>query len=334
MENETNQQTNTESNNETNNNANQEGVTNEQSSQRIETSHDDNNQQQTSETTSGEQETGTGTTEESSTENNQANTETTSQTQNKQTNTQQKEKIIARPKDVVEKEYNQIVQDGVNEFKSFQNKFLAKAGRPIINQVNPQTGLTERVYAEYTAAEAFKYAIDRPNDPNAYDAFLACLSPIEVREFLGDQVNLNSRYNERITNLNNEKQTLGLQKQKEEDITQWDNYINTECKDNHAEAYLLNKMKDLSGFEKGKVDDFRRFFREALEFEKNQKELGKKTANTKNMMMGATPNTQKRNVSPNWTRAQIKGMSNDEYARVFDTPEKEQAMLSSLIGKR
>jgi len=96
-----------------------------------------------------------------------------------------KEEFPDREIEEVEKEYNRLVQDGVNDFISLQKSFLAVAKAP--------EGIG------YTAEQAFQYGIENSINPDgtvnihAYDPFLECLSPLEVKRFIQEKGELDTK---------------------------------------------------------------------------------------------------------------------------------------------
>lgn len=181
------------------------------------------------------------------------------------------EQFPERPLEEVEKEYNRLVKDGVNEFISLQKSFLAVA--------KASEGI------DYTPEQAFQYGIETGD----YDAFLACLSPLEVKRFIQEKGELDSRYNDALEKVNKEKEHKIHHKAKQEDISKWDGYITEHLKESPAKAYMLNKLKQESGFSKEKLDSFCKWMDEALALEQNIQKNKQDTADFKKAMMGTAP---------------------------------------------
>lgn len=209
----------------------------------------------------------------------------------------------------VEKIYEETIQAGVKEFTAMTDKFLAKAGKPIIMQVNPETGKEEAYYADYTAEEALQYGIQTGD----YDAFLTALPPLQVKEFIKEKDALDSKYDATLESITKEKEAKAVYHAKQADLKEWDAYIKESCKDDPVTEYMLNKLKNESGFEKGKVEKFRTWLKEANALKEAKQNMTKQTQKAKKAMMGSTPIPANTGGNKVFTRESIKNMSDAEY---------------------
>lgn len=207
----------------------------------------------------------------------------------------------------VEQLYNRTIEDGVKEYENLRDSYLKKAGRPIVTVVDEATGREKQYYADYTAEQAFQYGIETGN----YDPFLTSLTPLEVRNFLRDKDKIDSKYDGELSNLEKEKRYKQLVKEKQEDLAKWNDYIKPISEENPRVAYLLNKIKDESGFDKQIADRLVQWIKEADAIEMNKKTIKDETDRMKKAMHGENPP-----VAPqvkNYRNIPLKDISDEEY---------------------
>ena len=230
-----------------------------------------------------------------------------------------------RPIKEVEQAFNRAKEDGVKEFLAVRDKYIAKAGKPIVTVMNEETGREERYYADYTAEQAFQYGIDTGD----YDPFLTSLSSLDVKNFLKEHNEVESKWNSELENLEKEKTYKTLTHQKQEDMTKWDSYIKENCKDSPAVAHVLNNLKNEAGFDKYIADKFVKLTKEAIALEANKSVMAQQSESVKKAMMGSTPIPSKQTKQVTYKKSDFKNMSDAYFEK--HKAEIERQMKQGLI---
>jgi len=222
-------------------------------------------------------------------------------------------------------EFNATKQDVQRDFNDMADRYLKKANKPIITVMNEETGREEHYYAEYTAKEALEHGIKTED----YDAFLSSLSPLDVKNFLKEYQALEEKWNPKLDNLEKEINYKNLMEEKKEDIFKWDDYIKPLEKENPAVAHVLNNIKEISAFDKGVADMFKKLVSEAVALNVNKEILQQQSASVKKAMMGSTPIPSNGNSQKIYTNADINKMSDAYFTKHRN--EIERQMNQGLI---
>jgi hypothetical protein len=214
---------------------------------------------------------------------------------------------------VIEQDLARVQQDCQSDLVSMQKKYLAKGQIPIVEVFNPATQEMEQQHANYTPEQAFSFGVES----NDWSYFINCLNPIDVASFLQEKGQFEKVYGDRFEYLNQEKGYIQHTEAKKADIGKWENFIATEAKENPAESYLLNELKNDYSFDEGDVKKFLDIYRKAKALEQNNVVLSAENNSAKEAMMNSSISgvTKPQGSTPTFTPEQIGKMKPAEFAK-------------------
>jgi hypothetical protein len=237
---------------------------------------------------------------------------------------QEKNEYQPRELTVIETDLQREVSNFEADAVNIKKNFIAKATPPIVEQVNPETGLTEQYY-QYSVEDAFMKGI-KGSKPEDWNAFINCLSPQDAIEFKDARDNFAKEYQQKVGKLEQEQKYIQAVEAKKADVAKWDTYIQTN--ESPAEKHLLNGLKDKYNFDEKGIKDFLTLFRQAKALEQNASELNSDTENAKKMMMNSTVTggSKLEGGSKIFTDAEIGKMTNEQfkkYEKIIDEQYKK-----------
>jgi len=225
-----------------------------------------------------------------------------------------------REVEIVKQELETKANEGATKFISMAKKYLAKASHPIITKPDGT-----QAYAEFTAEDVLNYCMKEGN----YDAFLTLLSPLEVRNFIKEETEVNSKYDKIFQDFENEINVKSEYKEKKEETAKWNDYAKVLEKENPAIAHVLKKVATLGKFDKKLADLLTTAMKEGQALTSNTKLMSKQTDDIKKQMMGTAPvSTAKVNEF-----SQYKSI-NDVPDDVLEDPIKYKKMVAEFARRK
>lgn len=215
---------------------------------------------------------------------------------------------------VIEADINRINQDFTNDLTTLSKKFIAKSQIPIVDVQDPNTGeIIQQPAYNFTQKEAFNHGVET----GQWDYFITLLNPVDAAAFVQEKEQLLGTYQSKYAPLQNEHGYIQHTEAKKADISKWDGYINEKYKENPAESYLLNELKNQYDFDAKKIDEFVGLFRKAKAIEQNKADLSNENEAAKDLMMNSSiSGSQKKEGGQHiFTRAEIDKMSMREYEK-------------------
>ena len=214
-----------------------------------------------------------------------------------------KEEYQPRAIEVIETEIKRATEDFQSEALSLAKRYIARAEDLTDSDGNVQ----------YTAEHLFQYGMQSGD----WSYFINSLSPQDVAAFEKDRVKIASEYQGKFENLNKEKGYIEATQAKQDDLSKWDSYIETNFKDKVAEKHVFDYLKKGFDFDEKGVSDIAKIIREAVELEKNQAKLSNDNQNAKNSMMNTSINGGKgfEGTQKIFTAAEIEKMSSAEFEK-------------------
>lgn len=214
-----------------------------------------------------------------------------------------KEEYQPRQIEVIETEIKRATEDFQAEALSLAKKYISRA-----EDVTDANG-----NVQYTAEQLFQYGMQSGD----WQHFINSLSPQDAVIFEKDRVKIASEYQSKFENLSKEKGYIEATTAKQNDLSKWDSFIETNFKDKVAEKYVFDYLKKGFDFDEKGVSDIAKIIREAVELEKNQAKLSNDNQNAKNSMMNSSINGGKsfEGTQKIFTVAEIEKMSSAEYEK-------------------
>lgn len=199
---------------------------------------------------------------------------------------------VIRDTTVIEAELKKLEDDTVSNTSSIFKKYLSRAQGDIQEAHN---------------------ILSKAAQTGDYSKFVELLRPSDIQEFTTDFINLSEKYDTEKNKLTEEKEKSTFDTQFKENITKWENFINTELKDNASAKHFFDFGKKTALFDEGFSREALKVFNEAMLLAVNDKALLEQTNALKKEMM--TIPTGEINTNRIFTREEIKLMSPDDFIK-------------------
>ncbi len=219
-----------------------------------------------------------------------------------------------RTEEVITNDYSLLMDNQTSDLVVMSKKYIALASMPTALTINE-----EGDQIEVPNPDILTDALVKGNETGDYTEFIQYLNPVDVQNFLNEKSQIDEYYKPYLNDLTKEYQDITSIKQKNEDIKQWDSWLNeNKVSENPQEVHIFNYLKSKYNFNPEQQKEFLKVIREANNKLVNSKILTEETDKMKLAMKSSTIPSKNTVKDTGFTMDDLQKMSSDDFDKNFN----------------